>query len=130
MAGWGQRAAGTAQRIFANQLAPALPNPPTGSLAGVPNVELQDSSPGGLPADYKPMFCCVTRPHRLVVDERGGPQLPPGDDHLRCDGIGLARGKSSVASSTATVLVLSAGQFSGAVSASFVVADAGLVLAS
>lgn len=32
--------------------------------------------------------------------------------------------------STATVLVLSAGQFLGAVSASFVVADAGLILAS
>jgi hypothetical protein len=59
-------------RIFAHQREPALPNPPTGSLAGGPNVELRDPSAGGLQADV-----LLSRPHRLMVDERDGHQLPP-----------------------------------------------------
>ncbi|MEY9995537.1 alpha-glucosidase (family GH31 glycosyl hydrolase) [Streptomyces sp. V4I8] len=56
-----------------------------------------------------------------------GSSTPPS---CRCCARTAPARRARSGTSTATVLVLIAGQFSGAVSASFVVADAGLVLAS
>ena len=46
-------------RMFGNQLNTELPNPPTGSLAGGPNVDLQDPYAGKLLKGCAPQFCYV-----------------------------------------------------------------------
>ncbi|WP_422756759.1 glycoside hydrolase family 9 protein [Micromonospora sp. WMMD708] len=58
--GWGeQNARNQHSRIFGNQLNPAMPNPPVGSLAGGPNAALQDPFVAQLLKGCAPMFCYV-----------------------------------------------------------------------
>ncbi|MCG5214299.1 glycoside hydrolase family 9 protein [Streptosporangium soli] len=46
-------------RWYANQLDPALPNPPKGTLAGGPNSAIQDPIAQRLLKDCKPQFCYI-----------------------------------------------------------------------
>ncbi|MFF3856254.1 glycoside hydrolase family 9 protein [Micromonospora sp. NPDC002575] len=58
--GWGEHTARNQHsRMYANQLDPASPNPPAGSLAGGANAGLQDPFSANLLAGCKPMFCYV-----------------------------------------------------------------------
>ncbi|WP_249713782.1 glycoside hydrolase family 9 protein [Rhizomonospora bruguierae] len=58
--GWGEKASKNQHsRIYGNQLDPALPNPPAGSLAGGANSFLDDAFAQQLLAGCKPMFCYV-----------------------------------------------------------------------
>ncbi|MFJ8579529.1 glycoside hydrolase family 9 protein [Micromonospora sp. NPDC093277] len=60
VSGWGEKAAKNQHsRIYGNQLDPALPNPPAGSLAGGANSFLDDPFAQQLLAGCKPMFCYV-----------------------------------------------------------------------
>ncbi|MCZ7438522.1 glycoside hydrolase family 9 protein [Micromonospora sp. WMMC241] len=68
--GWGeQNAHNQHSRIFANQLDPALPNPPAGSLAGGPNAALQDPYAANLLAGCAPMFCYVDNINSYATNE-------------------------------------------------------------
>ena len=58
--GWGEKASKNQHsRIYGNQLDPALPNPPAGSLAGGANSSLDDPFARQLLDGCKPMFCYV-----------------------------------------------------------------------
>ncbi|MFI5837826.1 glycoside hydrolase family 9 protein [Micromonospora sp. NPDC051300] len=68
--GWGeQNAHNQHSRIFGNQLDPALPNPPAGSLAGGPNAALQDPYAANLLAGCAPMFCYVDNINSYATNE-------------------------------------------------------------
>jgi endoglucanase len=68
--GWGDRAARNQHsRIFGNQLDPALPNPPAGSLAGGANSALEDPFAQRLLAGCKPMFCYVDDINSYATNE-------------------------------------------------------------
>ncbi|WP_432832179.1 glycoside hydrolase family 9 protein [Dactylosporangium sp. CA-092794] len=58
--GYGERSSHNQHtRIYAHQLNPALPNPPSGSLAGGPNSSIQDPVASKLLAGCAPQFCYV-----------------------------------------------------------------------
>lgn len=58
--GWGTKASRNQHsRMYANQLDPSLPNPPAGSLAGGPNVDLQDPFAADLLEGCVGQFCYV-----------------------------------------------------------------------
>ncbi|MGI5245781.1 glycoside hydrolase family 9 protein [Dactylosporangium sp. CA-139066] len=58
--GFGERSSHNQHtRIYAHQLNQALPNPPSGSLAGGPNSNLQDPLAAKLLAGCAPQFCYV-----------------------------------------------------------------------
>ncbi|MEV0730179.1 glycoside hydrolase family 9 protein [Polymorphospora sp. NPDC050346] len=58
--GWGEKASRNQHsRIFGNQLDPASPNPPDGSIAGGANASLDDPFAAQLLAGCAPMFCYV-----------------------------------------------------------------------
>ncbi|MFI5487012.1 glycoside hydrolase family 9 protein [Micromonospora echinaurantiaca] len=68
--GWGDRTARNQHsRIFANQLDPALPNPPAGSLAGGANANLEDPFAAQLLAGCAPMFCYVDDINSYATNE-------------------------------------------------------------
>jgi endoglucanase len=56
--GFGERASHNQHsRMYAHQLNPALPNPPSGSLAGGPNSSIQDPVAAKILAGCAPQFC-------------------------------------------------------------------------
>jgi endoglucanase len=56
--GFGERASHNQHsRMYADQLNPALPNPPSGSLAGGPNSSIQDPVAAKVLAGCAPQFC-------------------------------------------------------------------------
>ncbi|HZC27735.1 MAG TPA: glycoside hydrolase family 9 protein [Actinopolymorphaceae bacterium] len=58
--GWGTKSPQNQHsRIFGHELDPKLPNPPAGSIAGGPNVGLQDPYAADLLQGCRPQFCYV-----------------------------------------------------------------------
>jgi endoglucanase len=68
--GWGENAAENQHsRIFANQLDPALPHPPAGSIAGGANASLDDPFAKQLLDGCEPMFCYVDDINSYATNE-------------------------------------------------------------
>ncbi|GIF50586.1 non-processive endocellulase [Asanoa ferruginea] len=68
--GWGEHASENQHtRIFANQLDPALPHPPAGSIAGGANAGLDDPFAKQLLDGCKPMFCYVDDINSYATNE-------------------------------------------------------------
>ncbi|WP_239091044.1 glycoside hydrolase family 9 protein [Asanoa iriomotensis] len=68
--GWGENASENQHsRIFANQLDPALPHPPAGSIAGGANAGLDDPFAKQLLDGCEPMFCYVDDINSYATNE-------------------------------------------------------------